>query len=73
MPINIQYILNNNIYLKRFLRENSHFYKNILRNPEFINELNILMKDKYKLTFPYKLEKFKNNISMINTVMDILK
>jgi len=37
MPINIQYILNSNIYLKKFLRENSFYYKDLLRNPELIN------------------------------------
>ena len=73
MPINIQYILNSNIYLKRFLRENSFYYKNLLRNPNFINELNNIMKETYKLTIPDKLEKIKNDISMFNTVMNVLK
>ncbi len=73
MSINIQYILNNNIYLKKFLRENSFYYKNLIRNPFFINELNNIMKEKYKLTFPDKLEKLKNDIQMVNSIMDILK
>ena len=73
MPINVQILLNNNIYLKKFLRENSFYYKNIIRNPNFIYELNDLMKKTYKLTLPDKLDKIKNDINMINSVMDILK
>jgi len=73
MNNNVQYILNNNILLKRYLREHSVYYKNIIRNPNFINEMNELMKKDYHLTLPDKLDKIKNNISLINTFMDVLK
>ncbi len=68
-----QYLLKNNIYLKKYLRENSNYYKNLIRNPEFIYQLIEMMKRKYKLTIPDKLEKIKNDISMLNSVMDVLK
>lgn len=71
MDYKVQYILNNNYYLKRFLRENSNFYKDLIRNPNFINNLNEIMKKEYKLTFPDKLEKIKNDISIFNSVMDV--
>ncbi len=73
MDYQVQYILNQNYYLKRFLRENSWYYKNIIRNPNFINEMNELMKKDYYLTLPDKLDKIKNNISLVNTFMDVLK
>ncbi len=73
MNIKIQYILNSNILLKRYLREHSFYYKNIIRNPNFINDLTELMKNEYHLTLPDKLDKIKNNISLINTFMDVLK
>ena len=73
MPIQIQYILNNNPYLKKYLRENSFYYKDLIRNPSFIKELNELMKKSYKLSLPFKLDKLKDDISMINTVMNVLK
>ena len=47
MDYKVQYILNNNYYLKRFLRENSNFYKDLIRNPNYINELNEIMKKEY--------------------------
>ncbi len=73
MPIKVQYVLNSNPYLKKYLRENSGFYKELIRNPNFIKELNNLMKQEYKLNLPAKLDKLKDDISMLNTVMDILK
>ncbi len=72
MPIKVQFVLNSNPYLKRFLRENSSYYKELIRNPNFINELNNLMKKEYKLSLPAKLDKIKQDISMINNVMEIL-
>ena len=73
MNIRIQYILDNNPYLKRYLREHSSYYKNIIRNPAFINEMDELMKKEYHLTFPDKISKIKDNISMVNAFMDVLK
>ena len=73
MDYQVQYIINNNQYIKRYLRENSRFYKDIIRNPYFINNLNEMMKKEYKLTFPDKIEKIKNDLRMFNSVMDIFK
>ena len=73
MTYEIQYILNNNFYLKKYLRENSEFYKDLIRNPNFINTLNEMMKKKYKLTVSDRLTKIKDDINMLNSVMDILK
>ena len=72
MNIRIQYALRNNPFLRKFLRENSFYYKELIRNPNFINELNNLMKKEYKLNLPAKLDKIKEDISMLNTVMNIL-
>lgn len=66
-------MLEENPYLKRFIREHSYYYKNIIRNPYFINEIENLMKKEYHLTFPDKLEKINDNISIFNSFMDILK
>lgn len=73
MNIKIQFMLDANPYLKRYLREHSNLYKNIIRNPSYINEIENLMKKEYNLTLPDKLDKIKDNISMINNFMEILK
>lgn len=73
MNINVQYILNNDLLIKKYLREHSNYYKNIIREPSFINELYSLMKKEYHLTLPDKLDKMKDNISLVSTFMDVLK
>ena len=73
MDYQIQYILSNNYYLKKYLRENSRFYKDIIRNPNYISNLNEMMKKDYKLTFPDKMVKFKDDIQMISSIMEIFK
>ena len=72
MNYQIQIILNNNPYFKKFLRENSFYYKSLIRNPESVGEIIDLMKKQYGLTLPDKLDKIKDNIHMINSVMEIL-
>jgi len=72
MSYKVQYILSSNPSLKKYLREHSNYYKNLIRNPDFLNELIKLMKQDYKLTLPAKLDKLKDDISMINTIMDVL-
>lgn len=72
MIIKVQYLLNSNPYLKKYLYEHSFYYKELIRNPIFINELMNLMKKEYNLTIPQKLDKIKQDINMINSVMEIL-
>ena len=72
MSIDNQYYLNNNIILKNFLHENPQYYKILNRNPLFIKELEHLMKEKYKLTLPDKIEKISERLDMLNTFIDIL-
>ncbi len=73
MNIRIQFMLDANPLLKRYLREHSSYYKDIIRNPIFINNIIDSMKRDYKLTIPDKLERIKDNISMVNSLMDIIK
>ena len=73
MQFSVQYILNSNIYLKRYLRENSNYYKRLIREPSFIYELYNMMRLEYKMTPVDKLKKISDNISMLNTFMDVLK
>ena len=73
MNIKIQYILDNDPLIKRYLKEHSNYYKNIIRNPYFINEIINMMRDEYHLTLPDKLDKIKNNLSFVNTFIDVLK
>lgn len=72
MHISNQFIINKNPLLKKYLRENSYYYKFLNRNPEVIKDIYVNMQKTYKLTINDKLDKMKDNLSMINGFMDIL-
>lgn len=73
MDYEIQMVINNNQLVKKYLREHSFYYKSLIRNPYFINELIELMKKEYKLTIPDKLDKINKDMNVVSNIMDILK
>ena len=73
MNIRVQFMLDSNPLLKRYLREHSNYYKDIIRTPNSINNIIELMKTEYNLTVPDKLSKIKDNIEMVNSLMDVIK
>ena len=72
MHLSNQLVIKKNPLLKRFLRENSYYYKILNRNPDMINKMYNEMQKTYKLTFNDRLDKVKDNLNMINSFMDIL-
>ena len=73
MHIKTQIIVKSNPNIYRYLRENSYWYKSLNRNPQSINELELEMKNRYKLTDEGRLEKLNNSMSLIRSFMDVLK
>ena len=73
MTFDIQYRINNDINLKKFLRENSYWYKELNRNSAAFKYFAQDMKVKYKLTPADKLNKTMDNISLIQSFLDVLK
>lgn len=73
MTYDIYNRIQHDINLKRYLRENSSWYKTLNRNkdsfPYFVEE----MKVKYKLTTSDKINKTIDNINMIQSFLDVLK
>lgn len=72
MIISNQMIIQKNPLLKKYLRENSYYYKLLNRNPELIKQMYSDMQKAYKLTLNDRLDKVKDNLVMINSFMDIL-
>ena len=73
MTFDIYYRINNDINLKKFLRENSYWYKELNRNDNSFKYFVDDMKVKYKLTPSDKINRTIDNISMIQSFLDILK
>ncbi|MCI8347319.1 MAG: hypothetical protein HFJ12_05200 [Bacilli bacterium] len=73
MNIKTQIIVKSNPNIYRYLRENSYWYKSLNRNPESIKQLELEMRNRYKLTAEGRLEKLNNSMSLIRSFMDVLK
>ncbi len=73
MRYDIQYRINNDINLKRFIRENSYWYKALNRDSDNFRYFVEDMKVKYKLTPVDKLNKAVDSINMIQSFLEVLK
>ncbi len=72
MQVSLQYKINQNPLYKRFLSENSYWYKFLNRNVNYFPEFERDMKKKYKLTTEDRLNKVANSLDTISQIMSIL-
>lgn len=72
MDLKTQFIIKNNPYIARYLRENSYWYKILNRNSDSITILEQEMKEKYKLTAKDKIEDISGKIELLRNFMDII-
>ena len=65
--------INSDELLHRYLRENSHWYKILNRDPSLLNEMHQAMKDAYKLNTSDKIERLGARLSMIESLLKVLE
>ena len=73
MLVEMQIKIRNNPYLYRYLRDNSSWYKALNRDPNSIKQMEIEMKNAYKLNLTDKIDNLSQKIDMVRTFIDILK
>lgn len=73
MDVATQIKVRNNPYLYRYLRDNSSWYKALNRDPNSIKQMEIEMKNAYKLNLTDKIENINQKIEMVRTFIDILR
>ena len=73
MLVETQIKIRNNPYLYRYLRDNSSWYKALNRDPNSIKQMEIEMKNAYKLNLTDKIDNLSQKIDMVRTIIDILK
>ncbi len=73
MTIENQLKIHSDPRLTSFIREYPIWYKRLNRNPDLFKEFVSDMKDKYSLKPSDRINKVLNNISMIQTFLDVLK
>lgn len=73
MLVETQIKIRNNPYLYRYLRDNSSWYKALNRDPNSIKQMEIEMKNAYKLNLTDKIDNLSQKIDTVRTFIDILK
>ena len=71
-PKTLNYIRNHK-YIYDFLRYDSSHYKYLYQNNSYIKEIKQLAKETYKLRYTDKLNNISNKISLLNTLIDVIK
>ena len=73
MTIDIQMRINSDPRLKKYIRENPIWYKYLNRSPDNFNNFYRSMKETYKLNTSDKISKTLDNLSMIQSFLEVLK
>lgn len=73
MSIDLQFQINNDPNLQRFLKENSYWYKYLNRDPKYFKDFVLDMKDKYELKTSDRINKLLDNINLLQSFIDAFK
>ena len=73
MTTKLQLKISSDPRLVSFIRENPYWYKRLNRNPLLFKDFTEDMKDKFKIRPSDRLNKTLENISMIQTFLNVLK
>lgn len=73
MNLDVQFKINQDPNLKKYLHENSHWYKTLNRYPEALPELTNEMKESYRLRPIDKVSDLLGQMELIQSLLGILK
>ena len=73
MNLDVQFKINSDVNYKRYLRENSNWYKILNRNPERFNDFVSEMKEKYRLRPTDKINDITEKIQLIQMFLNALR
>lgn len=63
--------LHQNKEMLEFLREQPHWYRKLMRNPNDIQKMEIAALHYYKRTIPHKVEKISNGVQMASMMISM--
>ena len=73
MVLDLQFKIKNNPNYGRYIRENSHWYKFLNRDPNNFQYFKEEVKEKYRLRPQDKIGNIAEKLNMIKSLMDIIK
>lgn len=65
--------INNDIYLKNYLKYNSYLFKYLYRDDNYLDIIINEYKKYYSLDINSKINNFKDRLKLINTFIDLIK
>lgn len=73
MNLDVQFKIRSDNNYGRYIRENSHWYKMLNRNPERFNDFVSEMKERYKLRTTDKISNAADKLELVKTFLSVLK
>lgn len=73
MNLDTQFKIKSDANYQKYLRENSHWYKILNRNPERFNDFASEMKERYRLRPTDKISDISDKLDMVRTFLNVLK
>lgn len=73
MSIDLQFKLKKNPLYIKFLRENSHWYKYLNRDPNYFKQFEVDLKNTYKLNPSDKISRAIDTFDIIQTLLSTIK
>lgn len=73
MTLDIQFKIRNNPNYQKYIRENSHWYKILNRNPAMFQRFEEKVKEDYKLRTSDKISKALSTIEMVQNIVSSFK
>jgi 6-phosphogluconate dehydrogenase len=73
MNLETQFKLRSNSNYQKYIRENSHWYKTLNREPEKFNDMVNEAKEYYKLRPTDRIGDFVDKLDVINNILSIFK
>lgn len=73
MILDVQFKIKNNPYYQEYIRNHSHWYKVLNRNPNLFREFESEVKDFYGLKPIHRLSKTISNLEFVSALLSTLK
>lgn len=73
MTLEVQFKLKNNSYYQKYIRENSHWYKILNRNPSMFKYFEEKVREDYKLRTSDRISKVLSTIEMVQNIVSSFK
>lgn len=69
----VQDMIAANEEIKKFIREQPHWYRKLSRNPKDTESMQLAMMNHYQKTIPHKVAQFSNSVQMASMMLGMFQ